>query len=73
MNCKIEIESQYERVRPDNSEVKRLYGCNKKIISLTNWRPKYGGLEGFKKGLEITINWFKNPNNLNLYGKNYII
>ena len=73
MDCKIEIESQYERVRPDNSEVKRLYGCNKKIISLTNWRPKYGGLEGFKKGLEITINWFKDPYNLKLYGTNYVI
>ena len=73
MNCKIEIESEYDRIRPDNSEVKRLYGCNKKIISLTKWRPKYGGLDGFKKGLEITINWFKNPKNLNLYGKNYLI
>ena len=45
MNCKIEIVSEYERVRPDNSEVKRLYGCNKKIISLTKWQPKYGGLD----------------------------
>jgi len=73
MDCKIEIESANERVRPDNSEVKRLYGSNKKIISLTKWQPEYLGLDGFKKGLEITIDWFKDPDNLKLYGNNYAI
>tara|TARA_A100001388_G_C28754720_1_gene494318 strand:+ start:842 stop:1834 length:993 start_codon:yes stop_codon:yes gene_type:complete len=73
MNCKIELESEYERIRPNKSEVKRLYGSNEKITSLTKWRPKYGGLDGFKKGLEITIDWFKDQNNLKLYGKKYEI
>ena len=73
MNCKIELESEYERIRPNKSEVKRLFGSNEKIISLTKWRPKYGGLDGFKKGLKITIDWFKDPNNLKLYGTNYVV
>ena len=48
MNYPIKIESQNERKRPKNSEVDRLYGCNKKIRKLTNWNPKFLGLEGFK-------------------------
>ncbi len=73
MDYSIQIESEKERIRPDNSEVNRLYGSNEKIISLTNWRPKYSGLEGFKKGLAITINWFLEPKNLSLYPKSYQI
>ena len=70
---KIEIRSENERFRPDNSEVKRLYGSNEKIISLTKWQPKYVGFDGFRKGLEITIDWFNDPDNLKLYGANYEI
>ena len=73
MNSSIEIESDAERIRPETSEVNRLYGCNQKIISLTNWQPKYCGLNGFKKGLEITIEWFLDPNNLELYSSEYMI
>ena len=73
MNCKIELESEYKRIRPNKSEVKRLYGSNEKIISLTKWRPNYGGLDGFRKGLKITIDWFKDQNNLKFYGKEYEI
>ena len=32
-SCSEEI----ERIRPKNSEVNRLYGCNKKLIKLTDW------------------------------------
>ena len=39
MDSKIEIEHEEKRIRPMNSEVKRLYGCNKKIKKLTNWNP----------------------------------
>ena len=73
MNCEIEVEPEDERIRPNKSEVQRLYVSNEKIISLTKWHPKYGGLDGFKKGLEITIDWFKDPNNLKLYGTNYVV
>ena len=73
MNSSIEIESDTERIRPKKSEVNRLYGCNEKIISMTNWQPNYCGINGFKKGLEITIEWFLDPNNLKLYSSNYMI
>ena len=73
MDSKIEIEHEEKRIRPMNSEVKRLYGCNKKIKKLTNWNPSYQNLDGFKKGLEITIKWFSERNNLKRYKYNYII
>ena len=73
MNYPIQIVSDAERLRPENSEVNRLYGCNKKLISLTNWKPKYSGLDGFKKGLNMTIDWFKESTNLSLYGSDYLV
>ena len=73
MNSNIHIEKELERIRPEKSEVNRLYGSNDKIISLTNWTPKYSGLEGFKRGLEITIDWFLDSKNLSLYSLNYQI
>ena len=73
MNTSIKIASEGERLRPSNSEVNRLFGSNEKIISLTNWRQNYKGIEGFKKGLKITIDWFTNQENLSLYKSNYVI
>jgi NAD dependent epimerase/dehydratase len=52
-----------QRIRPANSEVFRLWGDNKLINELTGWKPKYD----FPKGLEETINWFTNPENLKKY------
>lgn len=45
-----------QRLRPEKSEVNRLLGCNRKIIELTNWRPKYT----FTQGITETIEWLKN-------------
>ncbi len=73
MDSKIEIEHEQKRIRPINSEVKRLYGCNRKIKKLTNWSPSYQNLDGFKKGLEITIKWFSDKKNFKRYKYNYII
>lgn len=67
MNVDIDIESDEKRIRPKNSEVNRLFGDNSLIKKYTNWNPKYSNLEGFKKGLEITIEWFQNPLNIELY------
>ena len=73
MNSSIEIVSEEKRLRPSNSEVNRLFGSNKKITSLTNWKPAYNNIEGFRKGLKITIEWFTNPQNLSLYKSSYVI
>jgi NAD dependent epimerase/dehydratase len=56
-----------ERLRPVNSEVQRLCAANTKLKDTFGWDQKYGGIEGFKKGLLETIDWFSNPENKGLY------
>lgn len=67
MNQEIKVIDSDERIRPENSEVNRLWADNSKAIELLSWKPEYASLNGLKKGLEETVNWFKRPNNLNLY------
>lgn len=64
MNIEIEIITDGTRLRPENSEVERLWADNTKASQLFDWQPNYGGREGFKLGLTETAAWFKNPTNL---------
>ena len=52
-----------QRVRPKSSEVMQLLGSNKRVKKLTGWKPKYS----FDKGLDETIEWFRNSENLKSY------
>ena len=70
MNSNVEIICEKDRVRPEKSEVQRLFGDNSLLKSLTDWKPEYGELDGFKKGLQITIDWFIQPGNLIFYKPN---
>ncbi|MCK5312547.1 MAG: NAD-dependent 4,6-dehydratase LegB [Desulfobacteraceae bacterium] len=67
MDKEIEIISEEERLRPDKSEVNRLWADNTKIKKQTGWNPKYAGINGFKKGLEHCINWYTDPENLSMF------
>ena len=67
MNVEYEIVCDEQRMRPDGSEVNRLYGDNSRLRHLTGWQPSYGGLDGFRQGLSTTIEWFTDPANLSLY------
>ena len=67
MNAEIEIITDEARLRPENSEVERLWADNTKAKQLFGWQPTYGGYEGFKQGLAETATWFKNPANLTSY------
>ena len=51
------------RLRPDNSEVFRLWCDNTKIKSLTDFTPKVE----LREGLERTVKWFTVPENLRRY------
>lgn len=55
------------RLRPENSEVERLWADNSKARHLFGWQPSYGGREGFKRGLVKTADWFSQPANLRTY------
>ena len=67
MNVEIEIETDEIRLRPEKSEVNRLWADNTKAKKLIGWKPKYGEREGFKQGLLETIAWFTNKENLKKY------
>ena len=56
-----------QRIRPEKSEVERLWAANEKAQRLLDWQPHYGGLDGFKRGLTETIDWFQVPKNLAVY------
>ena len=74
MNTEVEITTDEQRLRPNGSEVNRLYGDNTLLRSLTAWHPAYGGLDGFRRGLKITAEWFSDPSNLALYRPgNYVV
>lgn len=63
INPMAKIVEDNERLRPEKSEVFRLFGSNKKITEHTSWLPQYN----LERGLEETIEWFKNPENLKQY------
>ncbi len=67
MGKEIEIEEDEVRLRPEKSEVERLWASNEKAKRLLNWTPDYGGRDGLKKGLRETADWFLNPDNLLRY------
>jgi dTDP-glucose 4,6-dehydratase len=67
MNVEIEIITDEVRLRPENSEVERLWADNAKARQLFGWQPSYGGREGFKRGLAETAEWFTLPDNLRGY------
>ncbi|KYH30152.1 MULTISPECIES: NAD-dependent 4,6-dehydratase LegB [Clostridium] len=52
----VKIVCDEERIRPEKSEVNRLWADNAKIKKLTNWAPRYTLDEGLKE----TIEWIKN-------------
>ena len=55
MAVDLPVVNEKTRVRPENSEVKRLVCNNEKLVNGSSWQPKYD----LKRGLLKTINWFK--------------
>lgn len=60
------ITKDIERLRPDESEVIRLFGSNEKILNTTSWKQKYT----LDQGINETIEWFREKNNLARYKSN---
>jgi dTDP-glucose 4,6-dehydratase len=67
MGRKISIRVDDDRLRPDASEVERLWAATEKAKALIAWQPQYAGRAGFQRGLTETIAWFKDPRNLAAY------
>lgn len=67
LGVEVDVERDDARVRPDKSEIKRLWADNAKIRRLTGWQPEYGGLDGFRRGIAETLDWIRRPENLDRY------
>lgn len=67
MDAEIEIITDEARLRPEKSEVERLWADNSKAKELFGWVPTYGNREGFKQGLQETASWFGESQNLRNY------
>ncbi len=63
MNSDVEIIQDDQRLRPENSEVFRLWCDNRKLVELTGFKPQVD----IREGLSRTIEWFTNPDNLRHY------
>ncbi|WP_116138716.1 NAD-dependent 4,6-dehydratase LegB [Trinickia diaoshuihuensis] len=67
MGVEVAIETDEQRLRPEKSEVERLLADNRRLRDLTNWAPEYAGVDGFRRGLAKTVEWFTDPANLANY------
>jgi NAD dependent epimerase/dehydratase len=67
MGVELEILTEEQRLRPEKSEVERLWADNTEAKNLLNWTPEYVGKEGLRRGLQETIDWFLKPENLSAY------
>jgi NAD dependent epimerase/dehydratase len=63
MNSDVEFIVDEQRVRPEKSEVFRLWCDNTKIRNLTGFEPQYN----IRQGLKATIEWFTCAENLAKY------
>jgi NAD dependent epimerase/dehydratase len=70
MGKRVEFVTDEQRIRPQSSEVERLWACNDKARQLLKWQPEYAGRDGFRRGLAKTIEWFSNPARLASYKTN---
>jgi NAD dependent epimerase/dehydratase len=63
MNSDVQFITDNVRLRPKDSEVFRLWGDNRLLCKLTEWKPEYS----IRQGLEETVDWFLKEGNLNKY------
>ena len=63
MKSDVTFITEDQRLRPEKSEVFRLWCDNSLINQLTGFKPSFS----IEDGLQETINWFLNPNNLKNY------
>jgi NAD dependent epimerase/dehydratase len=63
INPSAKIVTDSLRLRPEKSEVYRLFGSNEKLKSFTDWKQKFS----LEDGLKQTIEWFSKKENLKHY------
>ncbi len=67
LGVSVEVVTDEARVRPEKSEVERLWADNTKARTLFGWEPAFGGRDGLRRGMAETAEWFRDPINLSGY------
>jgi dTDP-glucose 4,6-dehydratase len=67
MGAEVEVVQDESRMRPEASEVERLFAGTEQAQELFGWNPAFGGRDGFLRGLAETAEWFQDPANLAAY------
>lgn len=67
MGAEVRFVCDQQRLRPEKSEVERLWADASRLRMLSGWTPEYAGLEGFRRGLTTSVEWFSQPEHLALY------
>lgn len=67
MQAEVEVVQDPARIRPEASEVERLFAGVERARELFGWNPEFGGRDGFLKGLAETAAWFVDDVNLSMY------
>ena len=70
MGKELNIITEKQRIRPQESEVNRLFSDNSLAEKILKWSPKFKGEEGFELGLKKTIDWFSITENRKNYKPN---
>jgi len=66
MGSDVEFLTDEARIRPEKSEVFRLWCDNTLVHTLTGFKPVFG----IREGLQASIDWFVRPANLAKYKAN---
>lgn len=66
----VTLDCEEERMRPENSEVQRLYADNSKAKEILGWSPEFAGRDGFERALKLAVEWYKNSKNLQCFQSN---
>jgi UDP-glucose 4-epimerase len=70
MGREVEVTSDPSRLRPDASEVRQLICDASELQARTRWRPTVT----IEAGLQATIDWYRQPDNLARYpASEYVI
>jgi dTDP-glucose 4,6-dehydratase len=71
---KVAVREDPDRVRPENSEVERLWSDSSKLESAFGWKPSHAGRDGLYRGLEKTYAWFRdNSSEAGYDAKRYVV
>lgn len=70
---RLELVTDAQRLRPEASEVARLWSDSARMFQTFGWSPTYGGRDGLRRGLAATFEWFKSSVNAGRNSPKFVV